>query len=66
LGRAEEFRAKAEEQGLEYVRLEGSLALIRNLIDGQWNEEDFLTVPPGQMTAGVYDLEEIVRAQAAE
>ena len=29
LGHAQEFKAKAEEQGMQYVRLEGSLRLVR-------------------------------------
>ncbi|MCX7047631.1 MAG: DUF1638 domain-containing protein [Candidatus Sumerlaeota bacterium] len=63
LGHAERFRAKAEAEGKEYQRLEGSLRLIRNLIFGQWDSEDFLTVLPGQKTTGVYDWSEIIRAK---
>jgi hypothetical protein len=62
LGAAERFREKAQAEGREYVRLDGSLRLIRNLIVGQWDVEDFLIVEPGQKTAGVYDWSEIVRA----
>jgi hypothetical protein len=59
---AEEFRKKAEAAGKRCVRLEGSIRLIRNLLNGQWDEADFLVVPPGCRTAGVYDWEEIVRS----
>lgn len=62
LGYDEQFREKAEAENRDYVRLEGSLRIIRKLIDGQWDEEDFLVVPPGQKTEGVYDWEEIIRA----
>lgn len=66
LGKAGEFRAKAAEQGMEYVRLEGSLRLFQGLIFGEWNPSDYLVVEPGQETAGVYDFVEIMRARPQE
>jgi hypothetical protein len=57
-----QFQAKATAAGKECVHLPGSLRLIRNLLHGQWDAADFLTVPPGQKTLGVYDWSEIVRA----
>lgn len=66
LGRLERFRQQAEQEGKTCVRLEGSLTLIRNLLDGQWNPADFLIVEPGQQTAGVYDWSEIIRASPAD
>jgi len=66
LGCAEVFRRKAEAEGKQYVRLEGSIRLIANLIMGRWDEADFLIVEPGQQTAGVYDWVEIVRAKKSE
>lgn len=62
LGASEEFRKKAEAEGKEYVRLEGSMRLIANLINGQWDPADYLIVEPGKKTVGVYDWTEIVRA----
>ena len=59
-----EERAKAE--GKEFVQLSGSLALIEKLIFGDWNENDFLVVKPGCWITGVYDLDEIVKAEAVE
>lgn len=66
LGKAEAFRAKAEEQALDFVRLEGSLRLIRGLLFGEWPAEEYLVVEPGQEVAGVYDFEEIIRAKGQE
>lgn len=63
LGKAEEFCARAVEQGMEYVRIEGGLRLIQGLIFGEWNSSDYLVVEPGQETAGIYDFEEIMRAR---
>jgi hypothetical protein len=66
LGRAEIFRQKAEAEGKTFLRLDGSLRLIRSLIHGNWDPADFLIVPPGQVIAGVYDWTEIVRAAPAQ
>ena len=62
LGYAAEFKAKAEAEGKEYVRLEGSMELIRRFLAGDWDPADFLTVEPGRQIAGVYDMTEIIRA----
>jgi len=52
LGRLEAYRAyteeKAAEHGWEYGELAGDLSLIQALLDGDWDEERFLVVPPGQ------------------
>lgn len=64
LGAAERFRAKAEADGHRFVRLEGSLRLIRKLVRGEW-DDDFLVVEPGQRVRGVYDWTEVVRAEPA-
>jgi hypothetical protein len=53
-------RRRAEEMELEFVSLEGSLSLLQNLIDGEWNEEDFLIVKPGYRVRGIYDWSEII------
>jgi hypothetical protein len=58
----EACREKAEEDGREFVKLEGSLELIRKLVFGEWNEDEFLQVPQGMQIAGVYDLDEVVKA----
>ena len=65
LGYADRFREKAEADGKQVVRLEGSLRIIHDLIFGQWDPETFLTLNPGQKAAGVYDWAEIVRAETA-
>jgi hypothetical protein len=63
LGSGSKFRAKVEAEGKQYRCLEGDLRLIRGLIDGRWNSEEFLIVEPGQQTAGVYDWEEVICAR---
>jgi hypothetical protein len=59
---AEECRIKAEGDDRRFVLVPGNIRLIRMLIDGDWNPEEFLVVEPGQKVRAVYDWEEIVRA----
>ena len=63
LGHAAQFKEKAEAEGKEYVRLEGNIRLVRNLLFGQWEPEEYLIVPPGHKILGVYDWSEILRAE---
>jgi hypothetical protein len=63
LGYAEKFQAKAKEAGKESVRLDGNIRLIENLLQGNWDEKEYLVVPPGSEIEGVYDWEQVVRAK---
>jgi hypothetical protein len=54
-------KQEAEAEGREFIRVEGSIRLIQQMIDGSWNEEEFLIVEPGQRIRAVYDWEEILR-----
>jgi hypothetical protein len=63
LGFAETARAQAEAAGKRFVRLPGDMRLIRALVNGEWNDEEFLVVPPGQRIGGVYDWDRIVKAE---
>jgi hypothetical protein len=60
---AELCRKRAEESGLEFVRLEGSLALLRKLVSGNWPPEDFLVLRPGHRSKGLYDWEKIIGSE---
>jgi hypothetical protein len=59
---AERCRERAETEGRDYVELPGSLAILRKLVDGEW-DDDFLVVEPGRKVAGVYDWEQVIRAE---
>jgi hypothetical protein len=63
LGFAEKAKAEADAAGREFVRLPGDMRLIRKLVHGDWDAEEFLVLRPGQKIAGVYDWDEIVRAE---
>jgi Protein of unknown function (DUF1638) len=53
-------RDQAERRGWAFERIEGSLLLLRRLIDGDWNE-DMLVLRPGERLAMSYD-DEVVKA----
>jgi len=50
-----EARQAAESHGWEFETIEGSDRLIRALMDGDWNDEEFVVVPPGGRVAAAYD-----------
>lgn len=54
-------RQKAREEGIEFIKIEGSDRLLDKLINGFWDEE-FLIVSPGKKIHALYDWEEIIRA----
>lgn len=57
-------REIAEARGWKYVELEGDFSLIQRFLNGEWDDEHFLTVPPGHRIVDVYD-EGIITAKPA-
>lgn len=43
----ERVRAICGERGWDYLQLQGKLDLLQDWLDGRWDEERFLRVPPG-------------------
>jgi len=56
-------REDAEKLGWKFDKLQGDVGLIRRLIDGPWEEDEFLVVPPGFRVAPSFD-EKIIKAEA--
>jgi len=63
LGCEQRFREKVAKEGRTCRRLDGDMGLIRRLIDGDWDADEFAIIEPGHQTAGVYDWNEVIRAR---
>ncbi|MFA6471155.1 MAG: DUF1638 domain-containing protein [Candidatus Latescibacterota bacterium] len=59
----EHTRECAEWLGLSYEEITGSPQLIRNLLEGFWNNEDFLVVQPGERIVSSND-ERVISAKS--
>ncbi|MBL8177412.1 MAG: DUF1638 domain-containing protein [Bryobacterales bacterium] len=55
-------RGEAEEKGWAFSKLRGSLHWLRQLVNGDWPEADFLVVPPGGTMVASFD-ERIIRIE---
>jgi len=55
-------REEAARRGWSYERLEGQMGLIRQLVDGPWDADKFLVVPPGSRVVSSFD-ERIIKAE---
>jgi hypothetical protein len=55
-------REEAAERGWKFEKLEGSMGLIQQLVDGPWDDDRFLVVPPGKRIVASHD-DNIVRAE---
>lgn len=62
----EQARKLAESAGLELLRYEGSDKLMADLVNGNWNEEDFLIVPPGEEIQPSYDEKILKNKKSAD
>lgn len=52
----------ARERGWSFSRLKGNLGLLKRLVDGPWDEVDFLVVPPGR-TIGASNEAGVIRCE---
>ena len=48
-------KQKAIDSGWEYEELSGDMGLIHRLLNGEWNENEFLVIRPGQTLRQSYD-----------
>ena len=56
-------RGQAAERGWTFEKLAGDMTLIQRLVDGPWDADRFLVVPPGGRVAASFD-ENIVRVES--
>jgi hypothetical protein len=62
----ERARARLEEDGTarDWKVENGNIRMIHQLINGVWPEEEYLFVPPFHVTQGIYDLKQVIAAEA--
>jgi len=47
--------AEAKARGWKYEKLSGNMGLLQGLLDGPWDEDRYLVVPPGKRIAASFD-----------
>lgn len=57
-------REEAQRRGWRFEKVRGDLSMIQRLVDGEWNEREFLVVPPGYRIVARYD-DGIIAAESA-
>jgi len=60
LGYREKAKSVAEKENKTFRLLKGSMRIIIDLINGNWNENDFLIVPAGKEIKAIYDNDRII------
>ncbi|MDI3547781.1 MAG: hypothetical protein PWR10_1433 [Halanaerobiales bacterium] len=60
LGYAKIVEEEARKEGKEFEKIAGDMRLIENLVNGDWNEEEFLVLKPGEEIRAVYDHDLVV------
>ena len=53
----QQARDEARQRGWAFERIEGDLSLFERMLAGDWNEEEFLIIPPGWRVTATYGTE---------
>lgn len=61
----EQARQEAADKGWEFEKVRGDLALLQRLVNGDWDNDDFVVLRPGQRIEAQFD-ETIIRAVDVE
>lgn len=56
-GRERQAREIADQRGWAFAQLAGDLGWLRRLVDGDWNEREFLVLKPGERVSLRYDAQ---------
>lgn len=60
----DQARTEADGRGWTFAKTAGNLSLFRQLVNGDWPEEDFLVVPPRGRVQASYD-EKVIRCEGS-
>lgn len=62
----QQTRREAQERGWKFEKVLGDLRLLRKLVNGEWDPEEFLTVPPGHRITAPLDSHIIALEKCVE
>lgn len=60
----ETAKDKATSRNWEYEKVQGDMGMFQRLVNGDWNEREFLVIPPGCRVVATYDDEIISAGQS--
>ncbi|MDL5053150.1 DUF1638 domain-containing protein [Oscillatoria laete-virens NRMC-F 0139] len=58
-------KEQAKERDWKFEKIQGDLTLLQRLVDGQWDDSEFLVVRPGEKIAPSFN-ESVIKAEKAE
>ncbi len=59
-----QIREQADRRGWAFEHMEGSLIIVRDLLEGRWDADRFLTVPPGKAIQPKHDHDIVTFGEA--